>query len=88
MDEEFYYVTKWALTSGVLMIPCDKARVSGNRRLLCWGKWNWVHDNDWHETRASADARVAEMKERRRASLLKSLEQLDRPVKYQEYADV
>lgn len=88
MDEEFYYVTKWALTSGVLMIPRDKARVSGNRRLLCWGKWGAVYGNDWHETRASADARVAEMKERRRASLLKSLEKLDRPVKYQECADV
>ena len=86
MDEEFYYVTRWALTSGVLMIPRDKARVSG--RLLCWGKWGSVYGTDWHETRASAEARVAEMKERRRASLLQSLEELDRPVKYQEYADV
>jgi len=87
MDEEFYYVTKWALTNrGVLMIPRDKARVSG--RMLCWGKWYAVYGTDWHETRASAEARVAEMKERRRQFLLQSLEQLDRPVKYQEYADV
>ena len=86
MDEEFYYVTAWALTHGVLMIPRDKARVSG--RLLCGGKGDAVYGTEWHETRAAADARVAEMKEHRRASLLKSLEQLDRPVKYQECAVV
>ena len=86
--EQFYYVTKYALTDGVLMVRRDKCELFADGTALKWGRWMaTAHGNgkEWHETRESAEKRVEVIKERKRASIAKSLAKLDKPIKFREW---
>lgn len=84
-----YYVTKYALTEGVIVIPRDRAELFADGTAIKWGRWSLTahgKGKDWHDTRESAEKRVEQMKARKRASLHKSLAKLDQPVKFKEWA--
>ena len=86
----FYFVTKYALSTGVQMIPRDKAEVVqyGGAPFLVYGRGaysNSAHGEDFHETREAAEARVVKLKAKRRKSLEKSLRDLDKDVRFYEF---
>ena len=77
-----FYVTKHALTSGILRVEANEPE----RNSIYWGGsfWNSAHGEgrDWHRTEAAALARAEEMKTKRIASLKKQIEKLETtPVK-------
>ncbi len=87
-DDGFYYITKYALTRGIIKVPRDKARIakgdgkdptkyltSKGARMMVKGYF-WVGPKDWHETLEEAHVHVERMKERKRSSLEGSLKKL------------
>lgn len=90
MGADVYYVTKYALSTGVQMIPRNKAEVVqySGRPFLVYGNGayrNSAHNDDWHEKREAAEAHVAKLKAKRRKSLEKSLRELEKDVRFYDF---
>lgn len=70
------WVTKYALTSGVLMVE-GKVDHEISSKILCYGNGQYAHGNDWHRTPYDAMLRAEEMRNKRIKSLQKSLKEME-----------
>lgn len=89
---EHIYITKWALSEGVIVVPRTLATIDMDGRRLFWpntGTYNtrsiWGRDG-WHETREAAEADLEIRKAKRRKSLEKAIKKLDKPVPFKDFA--
>lgn len=74
------YVTKYALTTGILEVEGVVCH-STSSAMFQWktdGFSNTAHGKDWHRTREQALARAEEMRQKKIASLKKKIEQLEK----------
>ena len=86
------WVTKWALTQGILEVTgAVDHEISST--MLSWrrkaGYRDYVHGKDWHRTPEAALDRVAEMKARKIDSLRRSIKKMEslRPVTHKVECD-
>lgn len=74
------YVTKYALTSGILKLEAEVddsvATVRGNRNKGTYDQWFHGEGKDWHRTWESALARAEEMRIRKLQSLDKKMKKI------------
>ena len=69
------YITKYALTEGILKKQVEKCN---NNRVKEIGEWSaYFHQGDWHETYANALAKAKGMKARKITSLKKQLARIE-----------
>jgi len=75
-----YYVTKWALTRGIVEIPSSCAEIVDVVYLSYREKSYpmFVGKPHWHETLEDAYAEVRKMTERKLASLVKQIDRMKR----------
>jgi len=66
---KIYYVTKYALTTGIMKIK--GAEFADRPTMLDCGRGRYFHGNDWHTTMDAAEARVAIMVQAKFKSLRK-----------------
>ncbi|NVZ11213.1 hypothetical protein HW932_18340 [Allochromatium humboldtianum] len=74
------YVTKYALTIGILEVEGVVCHGTSST-MFEWktdGHANTAHGKDWHRTREQALARAEEMRQKKIASLKKKIEQLEK----------
>lgn len=69
------WVTKWALTSGIIE---TEAEVRDEEMVNCGSRYGYFHGNDWHRTRVAAVQRAEVMRLKKIASLKKQLEKLEK----------
>ena len=79
-----FYITKYALTHGILEIDGEESAVPGCEGLLSVkGKDAWCgfvfhgEGREWHRTRAAAVNKAREMVLKKRVSLLKQLKRVE-----------
>lgn len=77
MDREkiTVWVTKWALTSGVIE---TEGEVIDEEMANCGREYGCFHGNDWHRTREAAIKRAEEMRLKKIALVKKQLEKLEK----------
>lgn len=68
------YITKYALTQGILVKNADK---TCSPRMIRCNKTEFYHGNDWHESWEEAVKRAEEMRDKKIVSLKKSLENME-----------
>jgi len=73
------WITKYALTKGIfstMVESCDASNKMvkdiSNDEWKCW----YYHGNDWHRTKEAAVKRANEMRNKKLASLKKSIERI------------
>jgi len=72
------WVTKYALTKGILEVEVDSP-VEDERMVRASGGWTtYYHKPDWHMTKAEAVARAEEMRTKKLASLRKQAAKLEK----------
>jgi hypothetical protein len=67
------WITKYALTDGILEMPVQREDVSGGR---VQAGFQWYKPREWHRTQEEAIAYAKKMQAGRIASLTKSLEKV------------
>lgn len=76
-----FYVTAYALTSGILLVDgelCESSTLGKN--FIKYKRDGWTacaHGNDFYADRASAVRRAEEMRQKKMVSLKKKLKQLE-----------
>jgi hypothetical protein len=73
-----YYVTKYALTTGILAVEAEEC---GDDMIRCSGRFHqYFHreGRDWHRTFDAALAKATEMRDEKIASLRKQIGRLER----------
>ncbi len=63
------FITKYALTKGILRLESVELIDDGQRPWVKWGTWGSAHGDDWHRTEEAAQLRVAKMVDAKLASL-------------------
>ena len=79
-NEEVIYVTKYALTEGILRIKARLTTIVGSDTMKTVGTpygGLYITRKDWHETREEAEKRVRKMLKSAYASLEKKQRKLD-----------
>lgn len=73
------YITKYALTQGILKMKVETTDVSEDmvvhRKPGEMGQY--FHGNDWHETQEAAENRFKEMKKKKIQSLKKQIKKIE-----------
>lgn len=73
-----YYVTKYALTQGILKVQGRISSVADTMMCFRWNGWETaVHGNDWHETLDAAQKHAESMRLKKLASVKKQLAKLE-----------
>ena len=70
------WITKYALTEGIILVD---ARVCDDKEFIvyyCDGCQNYIHSSDWHETQGEAIEHANKMRINKIASLEKKLAKL------------
>jgi len=88
-----YYVTKWALTAGILRVRADQAEVTDDGRHLRTSNLGsrttvgsfFVDKKDWFESFPEAEARVEHLKKARYTALNKALAKLSQAVPIKDF---
>lgn len=80
-----FYVTRYALTQGVLVLDGARCTVGNDGRILTYQRAPGAmsenfHGKEWHRTIPEAEARVAAMKLQKRKSLEEALNRLSDPI--------
>lgn len=80
-----FYVTKYALTTGILTV---NGQLFAEGRAISWGTHNYAHGEgkDWHRTFDGAEKRADEMRRRKITALKKKLADLEN-LKFTESAE-
>lgn len=78
---EYYYVTRYALSEGILKVAGE----TEGRTLIARIKGfpNIYHGRDWHRTPEAAEERALQMRDMRISSLRAQIEKLERMTKFQ-----
>lgn len=72
-----YYITKYALTTGILEVQGDVFdEMPTMMRYRREGCTNYAHRNEWHDTLYDAMTRAEEMRHEKLVSLKKQIEKL------------
>jgi len=80
-----HYVTKWALTQGILRVVDGEE--DGGYLTSGTGAWKlFVPKRDYFTSLAEAEQRVEQMKKKRRSALGKALKKLSEPVVIVDYS--
>lgn len=85
-----YYITKWALSEGVIVVPANLVTNEGDR--IAWPSNEpsyrqrsiWGQEG-WHDCREGAEIQIARMKVKRRKSLEKAIAKLDKPIPFKDF---
>jgi len=74
------YVTKYALTQGIMVVESEMVEDSGET-MIRFGNQSfptYAHGNDWYLSEEAARARVEEMRQRKLAALRKQVVRLEK----------
>ena len=71
------WVTKYALTKGILEVSGEVCHASSAGNHLRWGHYFGAHGKNWHRTREAAVTRAEAMRAAKLASLRKSIAQME-----------
>jgi hypothetical protein len=72
------YITKYALTEGIIKIDADLVPGSTNMVFVKGANYDcYYHRDEWHKTRAEANQRAETMRQRKIVSVKKQLEKLE-----------
>lgn len=77
------YVTKYALTKGIQKVDAELSEHLAMWRVNGWCQYAHNEGRDWHRTQGEAEARAAEMRDSRVASLKKSIAKLERTTTFE-----
>ena len=76
------WVTKWALTEGIIEAPANPDRFDPSQHKVCYpskhgyATYIWMRQPDWCETREAAVAQAEQMQSKKIASLERQVERV------------
>lgn len=71
------WITKYALTQGIMESEGEPVADSTSRMLVCLGN-RYFHNMEWHASKESAIDQAEEMRKRKLVSHLKSIKKLEK----------
>ena len=79
MAEQFTaYISKYALSGGIKEVAVEDCfRSAPNMVCEVQNRWQTYHGDDWHRTRAAAEAKAEDMRVKKIASLKKQITKLE-----------
>jgi hypothetical protein len=70
------WVTKYALTSGILVVEAEHCTDS-DPGMIAFGEMNYAHGDDWHRSLEAALSRAEVMRRKKLAALRKQVTRLE-----------